>query len=468
MSGRYNGTSTNGRGDHIASRYQPSTTDTSRSRKQAVDSFASQDIWKNIARVKQLYPKSEKVIKSSYFVFFFNGEGENALLKTCVNELHKYIDQRNLELRTTQSKGNESAVLILKDFNIVDGCLLLSVMGNYMVQRYSASPAENIFTTPQNIRLNCKFYMLSKTKFRSQAISKRNLPGFKTDCNPGFSTTLLEVRVSAQPKRNLTTFMQGVAWLLSNAVFEKHAHGIDKYIPVLFSGREKSVNSFISETRFIQGDILDPVEVSKNHTLVSQSKIMMDEYRAKLSKNNNPRSIAVNEKKPVPQATTTGRESTPSSGTSASTRYNPGNSPSGEQTSNSNKSNQVMSDKPGFLTQEQIKEHCVANISAAKDIMQTKSSQDILKMYIRIPKMKYTDIIYERLKTLRSESHCNIIVLNLNNLHESDTWFSTLDVSKYTTVTQVPHPSTVRILCIGGVTEYILIALEKIAAIMAL
>lgn len=466
MSIRPNTAPTKGRTDRPASRYQSSGAETSRQRKTNLDSFTSQNIWENLTRLRQHSQKPERIIRSSYFVFLFNGEGENSALKTCLDDLHKHIDQHKFEFMTAQSEGNDSIILILKNFNLLDGCLLLSVIANHSAQRYSSSPVGSYFVVPQNVRLSCRLFILSKSKFTTATRRRKGVPGFTISCKPSFTTRLSEVRIAVQPNRNIETFINGVALMLTNARFEKHPQGIDNHIQVLFNGSANRLKYSLLETRFINGDIFDPSDVVKNNELVKQSSKIIEEYKKGLNTTNSPKSGSANDKKSPSPTTGVNSRATSSATSPSTTRYKTGTQASEGQNTTSNNHSQGNLEKPGYLTQEQIKEHCVASISAAKVIMQTKSSQDILKTYIRIPKLKYMDIILDRLKDLRGQSHCNIIVLNLNNLHESDAWFNSLDVSKYTSVIQAPHPSTVRILCIGGITEYILIALDKIGEIM--
>lgn len=107
-----------------------------------------------------------------------------------------------------------------------------------------------------------------------------------------------------------------------------------------------------------------------------------------------------------------------------------------------------------FLSQEQITEYCIATIKASIEAVKSKSPYQIIKTYIKCPRQHYVDLVYDNLSSLRSETNCNIVVLNLNNVHESTSWFDSLQISKFTKVTSVPHPSTVRVVSIGGIGEH--------------
>ncbi|CAI4355132.1 CIC_collapsed_G0011100.mRNA.1.CDS.1 [Saccharomyces cerevisiae] len=118
------------------------------------------------------------------------------------------------------------------------------------------------------------------------------------------------------------------------------------------------------------------------------------------------------------------------------------------------------------MTQDEIKQHCIGTIKASMDAVKKKSSYQILKTYVRCPRQNYIDIVYQNLNDLRSKTNCNIVVLNLNNLHESQMWLESLNTTNYTSFAQAPHPSTIRVISIGGVGEYIVKALELILNIL--
>ncbi|CCH62336.1 hypothetical protein TBLA_0H00430 [Henningerozyma blattae CBS 6284] len=157
-------------------------------------------------------------------------------------------------------------------------------------------------------------------------------------------------------------------------------------------------------------------------------------------------------------------------------RYNSGtntnqrNYPVGQRYGTSNNvNNQLQPNRPAshFMTQDQIKEHCQSTVKASMHSIKSKSLYQIIKAYVKCPRHKYADIIYQNLNDLRGKSNCNIVILHLNNLHESINWFQTLDVSKYTQHIQQPHQSTVRVISIGGTAKDILTALDLIDNILS-
>ncbi|SCU95517.1 LANO_0E10594g1_1 [Lachancea nothofagi CBS 11611] len=122
-----------------------------------------------------------------------------------------------------------------------------------------------------------------------------------------------------------------------------------------------------------------------------------------------------------------------------------------------------------YLTQDQIRDYCVASVRASIEAVKAKSPYQILKTYIKCPRQHYVDLVYDNLNRLRSETNCNIVVMNLNNVHESASWFDSLDVAKHTkgtAIISVPHPSTVRAVSIGGIGEHNVKALQLLLELL--
>lgn len=126
----------------------------------------------------------------------------------------------------------------------------------------------------------------------------------------------------------------------------------------------------------------------------------------------------------------------------------------------------AMDAYPGFMTQKEIKQHCIATLRASIDKLKAQSHYKILKTYFRCPRQRYLDLIQENVADLRNKTNCNIVILHLNNVKESDPWLDSLDLRGYTNMYQAPHPSTTKIISIGGVKDHIIKALELIGKII--
>lgn len=274
-----------------------------------------------------------------------------------------------------------------------------------------------------------------------------------------------EIRISTNAGKSLSHFIQGLANLLSDIKFGKYPRSITNLICNLLWNPEKQLSFGLSEMRYLQSGLQNPNTMSEYNKTLAQSQKELVRYKEQLVEY----TISLTrDKSAMNNQTGNLQGGNANSTSSASGNINRGNinrETNSDQNNNANAQKEQFN-KPGFQSQDDIKEHCVATISASKEVVTSKNPQEIFKMYIRVPKLKYTDIIYQNLNDLRNKTKCNIVVLNLNNLHESEAWLASLDVAKYTSVVQPPHPSTVRVVSIGGVSEYILTTLDLISDIM--
>ncbi|SMN20917.1 similar to Saccharomyces cerevisiae YDR240C SNU56 Component of U1 snRNP required for mRNA splicing via spliceosome [Maudiozyma saulgeensis] len=436
------------------------------------DHFESQDIWKNLDRIRHSNRLAGKTIKNSYLCLRLQKKSDLTLLTNCIEELHKYIEHDTLEL---QKQSESTAILILKKFSILDCCLTLAVISNLTSGRTLNPAGKSYFTVPNDIELNCSMFVFSNFKHvRSRQRYSRENSNFNISISPiSLVQNISEIRISTSAGKNLPTFMQGLANFVSELKFGKHLQGIDKYISKCLGNPRKRLTLGLAGLRFPAQDMFDPSELEINRQLLSQSKERFTKYKADIQKYKESLLQTSTETSVGNVGSVSKTETTTYNNTNAIVQSNDSSRFESKKeiinldhTRGTSTSHQLHPEKRGFLTQEQIKEHCIANISASRDIVKSKDGNEIFKMYIRIPKLKYIDMIYQNLNDFRSRTNCNIVVLNLNNLAESEPWLASLDLGKYTSITQSPHPSTVRVVSIGGVSEYILNTLDLISDIM--
>lgn len=436
------------------------------------DFFESQDIWKNLDRIRYSYKHSDKIIKHSYLLLPFEKIIDFKTIQTCISKLHDYVDEDTLKLQHVLTVDNTtSGCIILKNFTVLDCCLTLIVIVNLLSQRFTKSLNKDYFTIPNDAILKCKFYVVANCRFPKNQFPQNNRKihsDFRlltSDFNN--LNKFKEVHISTTTHTSLTYYMDGLAEFISELIFGKYPNNISRFLSILLWGYNKQLRFSLSEVYYSENELLDNAELKENNKMVEQSKKNLDKFKTTLKEYNYANDLKPKEgnvTETVKESTRTSIIGTNSKDTATQNRYfaNRGTDNGRDYTNMS----QNPSNKPGFLTQEQIKEHCIANIDASKDIVKTKSPYEIFKMYIKIPKLKYIDMIYQNLNDLRAKTNCNIVVLNLNNLHESEPWFNSLKLASYTSITQFPHPSTVRVVSIGGVSEYVLTVLDLITEMM--
>ncbi|SCU86964.1 LAME_0D08262g1_1 [Lachancea meyersii CBS 8951] len=271
------------------------------------------------------------------------------------------------------------------------------------------------------------------------------------------------------------TLFESVCRLTKRLKFQKSAPRVKQEFPIRFRDLKSKRAIAMTTVPFLErGILMDSEALSKiNRPVVEKSKTALNTFIEAVRRHNEVSSPATNQESvATPRLTSQTPGPAKKAGTSTS-RY--GGLTRTDQTATRNNAvrsvngdgrtldAQSRTSSASYLNQEQIQDYCVASVKASIDTVKSKSPYQILKTYIKCPRQHYVDLVYDNLHDLRSKTNCNVVVMNLNNVHESATWFGSLDVAKYTKeskIVSVPHPSTVRVVSIGGIGEHNLEALK--------
>ncbi|GAV49818.1 hypothetical protein ZYGR_0R00590 [Zygosaccharomyces rouxii] len=410
------------------------------------DVFESQDIWKNLDRIRTKNAKAGSIIPNSYlFVPIFSDPGDYEL---CINALHEFVDSGKLKLQSCDDCVIPGYVC-LQDFSLMDCCLVLSILFGYKNKKWiSPNNSKNFFTIPKGLNVSGTFYLPSScTGYNVRTVPTLRESQFQTHYN--FKEYYISSTSLSQIVQSLVTFFHSIKFGKSSKVTSSC---FSKALNQIY----QTMDLGVKELPFLGEALYNPTNLTKiNLPSIEKSKNNLQSYAQKLIKYNaalepSSSSSSKNEKQTTSTHSTT-RQNTPS-------RTNSGTGSSVNTTTHGS--------RPNFMTQDQIKQHCVATIKASQEVVKAKSPYQILKTYVKCPRQGYIDKVYQNLNDLRAQTNCNIVVLNLNNLHESRPWFDSLNVSNFTTYAQQPHPSTVRVVSIGGIGEHVQKALELIYKIL--
>lgn len=428
-----------------------------RQRKTHDEFFQSQDLWKNLDRVRTSYNGAESVMKNSYLFITVFTKSAIAEYNSCIKSLHEYVDAEKLQLIELEA---DYGFLMLKSFTLLDCCLVLTVLFALKNKRWIAANASEYFSIPSNVALAGCIYLpenFTGTEKRYQSPISISESHFNSIL--GFR----ELSFSASSNISLTSFMDSLSTLFSTMKFGKSTGAIVQRFHKAFRHYQNRLNLSLHEGSLPVGIMFDMAKVRReNLPNIENSKRNLKAYAEQVVTFNNQASLKKdvstkedtedtnNVTKQVPNR----QQASDHSGSSRNLML-----ASGANHSNSGNNN--------FMTQDQIKEHCVATIKASMDVLKTKSPYQIFKLYVKCPRQDYADIVYQNLNDLRSQTNCNIVILNLNNLHESNPWFDSLDVGPYTSFVQRPHPSTVRVISIGGIGEHMIKALDAISKVLS-
>ncbi|CCE62345.1 hypothetical protein TPHA_0C01900 [Tetrapisispora phaffii CBS 4417] len=404
-----------------------------------------QNIWRKLNNISTKYEDSGKNIKNSLlFVTFTQSYSDNDI-SNCITALHQYIDESKLQFII----HCKHKFVILKTFNILDCCLTLTILFAFKNKRWVSKNTNNYFSISKELDIRGSFYLSERTKLveeENNNIIMNKIQKSTYSCIQHFD----EFHITEG--KNILKFMDTLSKFFISLKFSKN-NSIIKAFTRSYTNFVTSLDTHMTEMA------LDPFMLYDLEHIISQNKPLIEESKNHIA--NYAKELTQYTKGIVLTENGSGN-STRNTNSSESTidveKYN-----NEEHTTRNPKQTLIRST---FMTQEQIKDHCVASVKAGMDTIKEKSPYDIMKVYLKCPKQNYIDLIYQNLNDLTTKSNCNIIVLHLNNLHESEDWFKTLDISKYTNFTQVPHPSTVRIVSIGGVGEHILKAFQMILDIL--
>ncbi|EJS42322.1 snu56p [Saccharomyces arboricola H-6] len=449
--------------------------------------FHSFDIWKNLDKVRSTRKDATQIIKNSLLILPVRTQAKQQF-EECMNELHKYISKDILQCNMQRAREGENALfyVVLKGFSILDSCFVLSVLLALQKRFWVASSEKSYFRVSKNINLTGSFYLPKNIE--------RGKGHILTSYRREFSTSsIVEVSFNDVPNFqqfhieacHVDKFMNELSNFISQIEFGKCEGSVTDRFQREYKRNYSQISLAVYELPLIGDGLFDMKSyINKTRPIIETSKTQMEKHVTELKAYNEINDIegalSPQSQQPLPSSSSSnttsqskGFQAGAVSYQSQSQKYSAGKPTNALKSSNryAGPNNQINGRnteglKPGFMTQEEIKRHCIATVKASMDTVKKTSSYQILKTYVRCPRQNYIDIVYQSLNDLRSKTNCNIVVLNLNNLHESQPWLESLNVADYSAFSQQPHPSTVRVISIGGVGEYIVKALELVLDIL--
>lgn len=156
-----------------------------RQRKTHDDFFQSQDLWKNLDRVRTSYNEAESVMKNSCLFITVFTKSAIAEYKSCLKSLHEYVDAEKLQLIELEA---DYGFIMLKSFTLLDCCLVFTVLFALKNKRWIAANSSEYFNIPSNVALAGCIYL------------RRTLLELKRDTNLRFPSLSLILIVSLASK----------------------------------------------------------------------------------------------------------------------------------------------------------------------------------------------------------------------------------------------------------------------------
>ncbi|CUS24386.1 LAQU0S16e00518g1_1 [Lachancea quebecensis] len=388
-----------------------------------------------------------KVIKKSQ-VFISLTALEAKQLGSCnLDEL-----MSNETLRLVEKDDNVS-YLDLSSFSSLQLALVLCSIFGIKSKQWLGKPASDVKLIPSNIPLRGSFYVHKTCNVPRDGLApqKRGISISKViDI-----TNFVEVSVNYY---GATSFVEGIVDFASSLRFQRSTNSVKSEFHEGLRDKLLASEMLIATVPFLEkGLLVGNEEAAKtNSAVIDKTRKSLERFAQELIKANND---IPEEKRDESGPQDLSNASNPEwKSNSTASRYGSSNHANAVRNTKASNGRTLDPQSRGlnsnFLTQEQITDYCKATVQASIEAVKSKSPYQIIKTYIKCPRVYYVDLLYEHLSKLRSETNCNIVVLNLNNVHESTSWFDSLNVSKFTSVSSIPHPSTVRVVSIGGIGEH--------------
>ncbi|SCU85222.1 LADA_0D06326g1_1 [Lachancea dasiensis] len=370
------------------------------------------------------------------------------------------------------------AYICIQDFSALELALALGFILGNKGKRWFAKENKDSMVVPRKVPLRGSFYIHKTCKVNQKT---NDIPDGITISKYIQLNDFIEISIE---QYGVGPLMDAIIKLSIGMVFRKSPAQVN--CEFSNSLRESKLRSQIAMTTvpFLDKNLLiDEDELFKsNGPALQKSQDLLNAYVNSLREYNeaiptlekgdknasraSPQPV-VTKKAPAP-ASTSRYSGTRSVGQSTS-RYGMPNGGSAGNNNGRTLNPQSRSLTSNYLTQEQVKEYSIATVKASIEAVQSKSPYQILKTYIKFPRHDYIDLLYDKLHDMRQETNCNVVVMNLNNVHESTSWFDSLDVAKHmenAKITSVPHPSTVRVVSIGGIGEHNVKALRLLLDVL--
>lgn len=448
------------------------------------DYFSQHNIWDVLERIELENSNVTKKIKGgTVFIplHFDTNDIEN--IEKSIDTIKKRFP--NVYLRMYRADSTFTPLyLFVTNFNSLEISLIITVILAFKNKRWIIPFDHSIFNIPLETVFSGSIFLPQSVLIRDK---KREWESVVKTCEYESLYKFKEFFIRYTSTHDIYYFMVQLTSFFNSIKFGNVKRSINKIFKDNFYLHYKTFKSGMYEFAYLEQDLFDMTRLIKNNKpLIDKSinnlvKYVNDisaydigkdmkkqEISSKVITTNKPNSNSTTNTSQVKANTTqqTSRFSTPSSrGTTASDQSS--SNTQSRFNSNTKPTINTRQQKSNFMTQEQIKEHCEATIKSTRDKVSTMPSFQIIKTYIKCPRQQYADVIFKNLNDLRSKSNCNIVILHLNNVHESYSWFNDLDVSRYTHNVQQPHPMTIRVVSIGGTAKDIQTALHLIESILS-
>lgn len=431
------------------------------------ENIETQDLRAKLARIERHRSNANEVIRNS--ILFI--EVPNAqVTEDAIEFLSRHVSPNRLQY-FKPNEVNSSCFAILKNFTLLDCSLIIPVLFALKDKTWIQPYNKDFTDISIDLHINGTVYVPKNCYWSKDAQIKESLLS-----TVNFS--VLESKVSKLSHfrqfdlklhngSSLTYFVNGLVDFLGSLKFGKVPKGVQHQFEMILNSYNNNLNIHLKETPLIGNALFDLSRIrSQNEPLIAVTKKNVEQYSTQLQSGDSESGQYEFSKNKQAEAHGTVHGANNSRWNNSkitngdSKRYASPNTTMPVPSTG----NEILN-KPKFLSPDEIKQHCIGTIKASIDAVKKMPSDTIFKAYIKCPKHVYSDKLHQSLDSIRAKTNCNVVILHISNIYESEKWLKSLNMSKYTSVNDPPS-STVKVASIGGIGEYMVKALEMINKIM--
>ncbi|CDO92372.1 unnamed protein product [Kluyveromyces dobzhanskii CBS 2104] len=424
------------------------------------------DLWKILPNITQheavvQLPIGKKIKHSQVFIKIT--PKQRLELPIFLADLKRALELDNVSLHET--------FIELTAFTLLEGCVAITAILNYL---------RNVLIKPSN---DIKYWEIDSTSLLRGSILVHK--SVKVEQSDTVSDLLFRKAVKPKPFKcqlasvisipqfkevyleadSLSDWMVGLLNSLANCRFRPIRGSVTDLLEKNITLDRQRLMSSMSELPFLK-ELFDPALLAmKNKHLIDADHKNLEAFMTELQEHNN-RELTVTSKSSTDSkakhgAAVSSTNLRSKAGTTAS-RYKAGNSvPNKINERRIQKNPAARVPQYPAVSAQDINRSCLAIIKASISKVAEKSSFQIIKSYVKFPKSQL-DLIHDNLEHIKSKTNCNMVILNLQTVHESTTWFQQLPIDSKID----PSPSSTRVLSVGGVGGKCKLALQMVLALL--
>lgn len=358
----------------------------------------------------------------------------------------------------------------LKSFTLLEGCVAVTAILNYL-HKTGATPTNvkywdiNAASLLRGTVLVHKSVKVAQTESTSDLLFRKASKPRPFKCQLATVCSIQHFKEIYLEGETIWDWMKGLLNILNEWKFRPVNGSVTELLEHKANHERQRIVSSFSELAFLKG-LLDPEFLNRqNKRLIDIDNKELETFMTELQQYNEKElTIAAKASKDTKLKNSAAASPTNlrQKAVTATSRYKGGNNiPIKVNERRLQHNTPSRAPQHSVVSSQDLHRYCIATIKASISKVTEKSAFQIIKSYVKYPRSQI-DLIYDNLNQIKSKTNCNVVILNLQTIHESNTWFEQLPIS----VNIDPPPSATRVISVGGVGGKCKVALEMILTLL--